>query len=167
MTSVQPPLNSSSRRGSGFPAAFAIGVVICLIIAGAVVLVSRHSSAPQRAAQIEKFPFGPAEQAYAPNIHFTKVKLARAENFLGEEFTYVQVTIANAGTQTVHGLSINLEFNDPFKQVILRDSEQLIRPTDTPFQPGEQRGLQITIGGIPAQWNHEDPVFKVTGLILK
>ncbi len=164
---MRPPSSSPRRRGSGFPAAFAIGVVICLIIAGAVVLVSRHSSAPQRAAQVEKFPFGPAEQAYAPNIHFTKIKLARAENFLGEEFTYVQVTVTNAGTQTVDGLSINLEFNDPFKQVILRDSEQLVRTTDPPLKPGEQRGLQITIGGIPAEWNHENPVFKVTGLILK
>lgn len=167
MTSVRPPSNPPGGRGSGFPAAFAIGVVICLIIAGAVVLVSRHSSAPQRAAQVVKFPFGPAEQAYAPNIHFTKIKLARAENFLGEEFTYVQVTVINAGTQTVDGLSINLEFSDPFKQVILRDSEQLVRTTDPPLKPGEQRGLQITIGGIPAEWNHENPVFKVTGLILK
>lgn len=155
------------QRGSGFPAAFAAGLVVCLVLAGAVVLISRHARKPQQAAHAAKLPFGPAEQAYAPNIHFTHIKLARAENFLGEEFTYVQVTISNAGSQTVHGLAIRLEFYDPFKQVILRDDEQLVKPSDPPLRPGEQRGLQITLGSIPAEWNHQDPLFHVAGLVLQ
>jgi hypothetical protein len=155
------------EKGGGFPAAFAAGIVVCLIIAGAVVLMSNHSHAPQRAGKAMRFPFGPTEQAYAPNLHFTKIKLAKAENFLGEQFTYVQFTVTNAGTQTVQGLSIELDFYDPFKQVVLKDNEQLIGPNDPPLRPTEERGLQITLGGIPAEWNHEDPVFHVTGLGLK
>lgn len=154
-------------KGSGFPAAFAAGVVLCLIVAGVFVLMSRHSSAPQHTAQVVKLPFGPAEQAYAPNLHFTKIKLAKAENFLGEQFTYVQFTVTNAGTQTVQGLSIELDFYDPFKQVVLKDTERLIGPNDMPLRPTEERGLQITIGAIPPQWNYQDPVFHVTGLVLK
>lgn len=157
----------SRERGGGFPAAFIAGLVICLIVVACVVLVSRHSKAPQQRANPPKLPFGQAEQAYAPNIHFSDLKLARAENFLGEEFTYVQFTLTNAGTQSIQGLTISLEFHDPFKQVVLRDNEQLIGPNDAPIGPGQQRGLQITLGGIPAQWNHENPVFHVTGLILK
>lgn len=155
------------ERGAGFPAAFIAGIIVCLIVAGIVVLMSHHSTAPQRAAKAKKLPFGPAEQAYAPNLHFTKIKLAKAENFLGEEFTYVQFTVTNAGTQTVQGLGIQLEFYDPFKQVVLKDTEQLIGPNDPPLRPTEERGLQITLGGIPAEWNHQDPVFRVTGLALK
>lgn len=160
------PINRR-QRGSGFPAALAAGLVVCLIVAGVVVLMSRHSTAPQRAAQSVKLPFGPTEQAYAPNIDFSRIKLAKAENFLGEQFTYVQFTVTNAGTQDVHGLSIQLEFYDPFKQTILKDNEQLIGPNDPPLHPKEDRGLQITMGGIPAEWNHEDPGFRVTGLALK
>lgn len=155
------------ERGSGFPVAFVVGIVVCLIIAGAIVLMSRHSSAPERAAKTVKFPFGPTEQAYAPNLQFTKIKLAKAENFLGEQFTYVQFTVTNAGTQTVQGLSIELDFYDPFRQVVLKDTEQLVGPNDPPLRPTEQRGLQITLGGIPAEWNHEVPVFHVKGLALK
>ncbi|HTU34845.1 MAG TPA: hypothetical protein VMF66_13675 [Candidatus Acidoferrum sp.] len=164
---MQLGLANRRQRGGAFPAALVAGLVICLIVAGAVVLMSRHSTAPKRAAQNVKFPLGPTEQAYAPNIHFTKIKLAKAENFLGEEFTYVQFTVTNAGTQDIHGLSIQLEFYDPFKQAILKDSEQLIGLNDPPLHPREERGLQITLGGIPAEWNHADPAFRVTGLVLK
>jgi hypothetical protein len=155
------------EAGTGFPAAFAAGLVVVLIMAAGVVLVSRHSRSTQPAAVPAKLPFGRVEQAYAPNIHFGNIKLARAENFLGEQFTYVQVNITNAGTQPVHALSITLQFYDPFKQVVLKDSEQLVGTADPPLGPGQQRGLQITLGGIPAEWNHEDPVFRVTGLILQ
>jgi hypothetical protein len=160
----------ATRRegGSGFPAAFAAGAAICLVVVATIVLMSRHASVPQRAAQSAKFPFGPTEQAYAPNIHFTNIKLATAENFLGEQFTYVQLTVTNAGTRTVNGLSVELEFFDPFKQVVLKDTEQLIGTNDPrPLRPTEQRGLQITLGALPAEWNHEVPVFHVTGLVVK
>src|SRR6185437_3866756 len=103
--------SNPNQRGGVLPAALIAGLVICVIVAGAIVLMSRHTSAPQHAAtQNVKLPFGPAERAYTPNIHFTKIKLAKAENFLGEEFTYVQFSVTNAGTQDIHGLSIQLEF---------------------------------------------------------
>jgi hypothetical protein len=155
------------ERGSGFPAAFAAGLVIVLILAVCVVLVSRHSKSARPVATAVKLPFDATEQAYAPNIHFDDIKLAKATNFLGEEFTYVQFNLSNAGQQTVQGLTISLFFYDPFKQVVLRDSEQLIGEADQPLPPGQTRGLQITLGGLPAEWNHENPVFKVTGLALK
>ena len=160
---------SVSRRqhGSGFPAAFGAGLVIVLILGVCVVLISRHSKSPAPVKNAVKLPFGPSEQTYATNIHFDNIKLAAATNFLGERFTYVQLTLKNEGKQSVHGLTINLTFYDPFKQAVLKDSEQLIGPNDPPLDPAQQRGLQITLGGIPAEWNHENPVFRVTGLILK
>ena len=158
---------SSREKGRGFPAAFAAGLVIVLIVAACVVLVSRHSKSWQPVAHSAKLPFGPAEQAYAPNIHFDNIKLARATNLLGEEFTYVDVSLRNSGTQSIHGLSISLEFYDPFKQVVLRDTETLIGPADPPLDPGKQRDLRITLGQVPPEWNHETPVFRVTGSVLK
>jgi hypothetical protein len=164
---MRSELTSRRERGSGFPAAFAAGIVIVLILGVCVVLISRHSKSAIPAAKAAKLPFGPAERAYAPDIHFDNIKLAKATNFLGEEFTYVQVTVTNAGKQSIEGLTIQLAFYDPFKQVVLRDSEQLIGPADPPLGPGQPRGLQITLGGIPAEWNHENPVFRVTGLVLR
>jgi hypothetical protein len=160
-------MRSRRERGSGFPAAFTAGLVIVLILAVCVVLISRHSKSSHPAPTGVKLPFGTAEQAYTPNIHFDNIKLAKATNFLGEEFTYVQFNLTNSGQQPVQSLTINLMFYDPFKQVVLRDSEQLIGTADQPLGPGQTRGLQITLGGIPAEWNHENPVFKVTGLVLK
>lgn len=164
---MQSRVSSRRERGSGFPVAFAAGLVIVLILGACVVLISRHSKSTIPAAKTAKLPFGPAEQAYAPNVHFDNMKLAKATNFLGEEFTYVQVTVTNAGPRSIQGLTILLTFSDPFKQVVLRDSEQLIGPADSPLGPGQQRGLQITLGGIPAEWNHENPIFQVTGLVLE
>jgi hypothetical protein len=154
-------------RGGAFPAAFLAGLVVVLILAACVVLLSRHSKSSQPVVHSAKLPFGTAEQAYAPNIHFENVKLARATNLLGEEFTYVDVSVKNAGSQSIHGLSITIEFHDPFKQVVLRDTERLIGPADPALGPGQERNLRITMGQIPPEWNHEDPTFRVTGLVLK
>lgn len=155
------------ERGSGFPAAFVAGLVVVLIVVGCLVLFSRHSRSARPVAQAVKLPFGGTEQAYAPRIHFDDVKLARATNLLGEEFTYVDLGLTNTGAQSIHGLSVTLKFYDPFKQVILQDSEQLVKTADPPLDPGKRRNLRITLGAIPETWNHEAPVFQVNGLILK
>ncbi len=115
-----------------------------------------------------KFPFGPAEQAYAERIHFNNLRMSRSTNMLKQEFTYVNGTISNDGVQTIRAMEVTVEFRDPLNQVILRDSQFVIAPSaDPPLNAGLSREFQVTLEHVPAEWNQEYPSIRVTGLILQ
>jgi len=154
---------------NGFPVAFVAGLVIVAIVGAFVVLLTRHSSTRQAAAAAAaaKLPFGSDEQAYASNIQVSDIRMARATNLLRQEFTYVAGTVTNNGTRSIHALSEVIEFHDPFNQVVLRDTQQLIGTKSAPLGPGQKRDFEVTLERVPAQWNQREPTFRVTGLVLQ
>jgi len=163
----EPADNEGREERSGFPAAFAVGVVIMLILAAGLVLLSRASRSHRPGAG-QKPPFGPTEQAYAPQIHFQPGEMSQSSNLLNQEFTYVAGTVTNGGTRTVRALNVTFEFHDPFKQVVLRDPQILIDPAGQPLGPGQSRAFQVTLGAhLPSEWNREYPLIRITGMILE
>jgi hypothetical protein len=163
---MEPGESSYSEERRRFPLAFVLGILVVAVIFGSFVLLTRHMRSPAQTAAL-KLPFGPAEQAYAERIHFTNIQMARATNFLKQEFTYIAGTIQNDGVQNIGGLQVAVEFRDDLNQVILRETEGLIVPNSDPLPAGQRRDFQITLEHIPAEWNHQYPSMKVTGLILQ
>jgi hypothetical protein len=158
---------SDRPEPSGFPGAFAAGLVIVFVVVAGAVLVSRYVHSRQIASAAAKLPFGSAEQAYAGSIQFGNIQMARATNLLNQEFTYVNGTVTNGGMRSIHGLSVIMELRDPFNQVVLRDTEQLIGIANAPLDAGQHRDFQITLEHVPAVWNQQVPSFRVTGLLLE
>jgi hypothetical protein len=144
----------------------AVGAAVVVLLAAGLILVSR-SLQPRGPAAAAKLPFGPAEQAYAEQIHFQDIEMSRATNFLNQEFTYVTGAISNDGTRTLAGLEITIEFHDQFNQVILRQSQRVVGPTARPLLGGAQRAFQVTFEHIPLQWNQQYPSIRVTGLAFQ
>jgi hypothetical protein len=163
---MEPGESSYSEERRRFPLAFLLGILVVGILCGGFVLLTRHMRAPAQAAAL-KLPFGAAEQAYAARIHFTDIQMARATNFLKQEFTYVAGTISNDGVQTIRAMAVTVEFHDDLNQVILRDTEVVMPPNGDPLPAGQRRDFQITLEHIPAEWNHQYPSINVTGLILQ
>jgi hypothetical protein len=163
---MEPGESSYREDRSRLPVAFAAGIVIVLILFGGLLLLTRvvQSHSPSAAA---KLPFGAEEQAYAQRIHFVDIQLAHATNFLNQDFTYVAGAISNDGDRTVRALELTVEFHDPFKQVILRESQQVIGPDTGTVGGGQRHDFQMTLEHLPATWNHENPALRVTGLILE
>ena len=151
---------------SRFPAAFAVGAVVVVILLAGLLLLNR-SIQPKRSVAEAKLPFGSAEQAYSGRIHFQDFALSHADNFLNQEFTYLTGTVSNDDVKTIRALEVTVEFHDPFNQVILRQSQRLIAPADQPLGPKQQRSFQVTIEQrLPAEWNQQYPSIRVTGLVL-
>jgi len=148
-----------------FPIAFVAGAVVVLLLLGGLILLSRGSH-PNGAGAAARLPFGPTEQAYAEHIHFKDIKMAKANNFLNQEFTYIAGTLWNDGVRTIRAVDVTLEFHDPFNQVILRENESLVGPKDPPLPGGQRRDFQITLEHVPVEWNQQYPSMRVTGLIL-
>jgi len=164
---MDPEPGRGSEERSGFPEAFVAGLGIVFIVGACVVLLTRHSRTQQVAAAAAKLPFGPAEQAYASNIQISDVKMARAMNLLKQEFTYVGGTVTNNGARSVAGLVVAIEFRDPFNQVVLRDTQQLIGARNATLAPGQHRDFEVAVEHVPAQWNQQPPTFRVTGLLFQ
>ena len=155
-----------TEERSRLPVAFLVGIAIVALLVGAAVLYSRYSA--PAGPEVEKaLPAGPAEQAYAQQIHFLEPKMSRAANFLNQEVTYVFCTVENGGDRKIQQIEITVEFHDPFNQVVLRDKQRLFLPTAPPFLPGQQRDVQIPYEHIPAQWNEVFPSIVVSGLAFK
>ena len=151
---------------SGFPVAFAAGIVIVLLLgAGLAFLI--HATKPKGPARTEKVPFDAPAQAYAPRIHFKDIQMARSTNFLNQEFTFVAGTIANDGDRAIRTLQVTIEFHDPFNQVILTDTEKLIVPPAQALAGGQPRDFQVILEHVPSEWNRQYPAIRVTGLVLQ
>jgi len=153
------------ERRSQFPIAFMAGAVVVLVLVGGLILLSR-SSHPNGAGAAAKLPFGTTVQTYAEHIHFKDIQMAKANNFLNQEFTYIAGTLWNDGAHTIRAVDVALEFHDPFNQVILRENESLIVPKDAALPGGQRRDFQITLEHVPVEWNQQYPSIRVTGLIL-
>jgi hypothetical protein len=163
---MEPGESSYSDERKRLPIAFGAGLVVVLIIFGALFLLTRKMHATGPAADVV-LPFGPAEQEYASRIHFKDMHMARASNYLNQEFTYVAGAMSNDGVRDIKAMDVSVEFRDPFKQVILRDAEHLIGPDTSPLAAGQQGKFQVSVEHLPAEWNHEYPIIRVTGLVLE
>jgi hypothetical protein len=164
---MEPGESSYREERSRLPIAFVAGLLVMAIVFGAIFFLSRKLQPRGGTLAEVKLPFGPTEQAYAERIHFTDMKMAKATNFLNQEFTYVAGTMTNDGVKDIKAMDVVIEFRDPFKQVILKDSEHLVGP-DTPQLTAGQKGtFQVSVEHLPPEWNHEYPIIRVTGLVLE
>ena len=138
-----------------------------LIVVLAVVLFTRGAANSPNATQPAHLPFGATEQAYAPQIHFSDLKLSHSTNMANQELIYVVGTVANAGARAVQGIEVTVEFKDAIQQLVLRDSAPLFPQGAEPLAAGASRSFQLIFEHVPPSWNHEAPSIRVTGLALK
>jgi hypothetical protein len=148
------------------PVVLLVGAVAMIVLIGVVYFAGRYAPVTVTAPE-QPLPMGAPEQAYAPQIQFQDMKVARATNFLNQEATFVFGTTANNGPRAIRQIEVTFEFHDVFQQVVLRDKQRLFSPTAAPLAPNQTRDFQITYDSMPAQWNQAAPTVKVTGLMLE
>jgi len=156
---------NEEEKGRG-PTVLVVGVIAAVVLIGVIYLAVHLTPAPKVQAE-QALPMGAAEQAYAPQIHFLKPKVARAANFLNQEVTFAFGTLSNDGPRGIRQIEIQLEFHDVFNQVVLRDTQRLFGDTEAPLAPNDRRDFQLSYETLPAQWNQAYPTIKITGLVLQ
>src|SRR5205823_10248545 len=81
----EPPLPEPGKESGGIfrhPAVIALATLLSL---AAFYLLFFRGPAPSPSVQQTRFPFGPAEQAYAPKLQLTNFKLAVRKGFLNQK----------------------------------------------------------------------------------
>ena len=163
---TEPEGQAAGSERSRFPAVFAAGAVIVVLLVAGLMLVGRWLQ-PRGPAAAARLPFGAEEQAYAGQIHFQDIEMSHATNFLNQEFIYVTGTISNDGPRALAGLEITLEFHDSFNQVILRQPQRVIGPATRSLPGGQSRPFDVTFEHIPSEWNRQYPTIRATGLVFQ
>jgi hypothetical protein len=153
----QPP-----ERGQFSFALFVAAAAVVIVLSAFYLWPGRQS--PSRGTPETHPPFGPAERAYAPKIHFENLGLSRAENFLNQEVTILNGDAVNTGDRALSELEMTVEFVDQMNQIALREARSIVSATAAPLAPGERRTLEISFEHIPATWNLQFPFVRVTGL---
>lgn len=139
----------------------AIGVVAVLIVIGLFILFGR-SGANQNAST------GGADP-YASNLSISNAAMSTADNFAGQQVTYIEGRITNNGSKTVNNAIVQIVFHDSLGQVVQKETQPLMVITtrepyiDTapvasaPLHPGQTREFRLTFEHVSADWNMQLP----------
>ena len=143
------------------PLALAAATLLSL---AAVYLLFFRGPAPVINPEQTRFPFGPAEQAYAPKLQFGNFAMSRAESFLNQEVTYLAGDVVNSGDRALSGIEVTVEFQDDMKQIALREARPVLFGVSTVLQPGKTAHFQVSFDHVPPSWNMQMPTVQVAGL---
>lgn len=105
------------------------------------------------------------ERAYLSQIEIRNAHMSVAKNLMGNTLYYLDADVTNNGSQTIRRLQFQLEFVDPFQQVVLRGTANPVSGVDPPVGPGKTRHIHVTFEHLPAEWNLGPP--RTTPVMVK
>ena len=144
-----------------FNSTISIISIVSIVLAGliAVLVLQQHHAVSRQASSAATRPALTADQkAYLASLSFADLRMSAAVNFLGSTVTYLDGTVTNQGTKPVRRLVVELNFVDPFNQVVLRETTHPLAGHS--LQPGETQAFRVTFDHMPAEWNQGPPAVK-------
>jgi hypothetical protein len=154
------------RERNWIPLAVAAAVV--LIAAAAVVLTLEHG---KRAATVT--PISAAQDAYAASLPITGLAMSESGNLAGGKVTYLDGHIANNGSRTVTGITVQVLFRSfahevaqnetqPLKIIRMREPYIDVEPVSAaPLKPGDERDFRLIFDAVSQDWDGAYPEVRV------
>ena len=153
------------------PLAIAAGVVVIGVIA-AIVIFGRKQGPTVT-------PVNAPLASYAAELPISGLAMSESGNLAGGKLTYVDGHIENRGNQTVTGISVQVLFRDPAKEVTQNETHplQLIRTREpyvdlqpvsaAPHKPGDQRDFRLIFDAVSPDWDGAYPEVRIVHVDTK
>jgi hypothetical protein len=137
-----------------------IGGAAILAVIGIIFFLSTRGRSSQT---------GSEPDPYAANLAVSDVTLSTAQNFAGQEVTYIEGKVTNNGQSTVDGATVQVSFKNSLGEVVQKETQPLaiIRTRDPyidttslkilPLKSGQTREFRLTFEHISADWDHQKP----------
>jgi len=119
-------------------------------------------------------PIAAAVDAYAGSLPISGVAMSESANLAGGKVTYLDGHIANKGTQTVTGITVQVLFRNSAQEVAQNDPPQqmkFIRTRDpyidvepisaAPLKPGAERDFRLIFDAITPDWDGAYPQVRI------
>src|SRR5262249_23419223 len=141
-----------------------IGAIAVRVVVGIIVFFSTRG----RSSQASSDP-----DPYAANLTISDETLSTAQNFAGQEVTYIEGKVQNSGAKTVDGATVQVSFKNSLGETVQRETQPLaiIRTRDpyidtaslkvVPLKPSQTREFRLTFEHISADWDHQKPELRV------
>ncbi len=145
-----------------------VGLALVLLVVGIAAFLLRTDS---------KIAAPP--HPYAVNLKLSDLKMSAAENFIGATVTYLDGTVTNAGDKAVSHAIVHVAFKDSLGQVAQAEDVPLhvlqatgpysdaVDLSVSPLAPGQGKQFRLTFEHVTADWNHEYPELRVTGVSIR
>ena len=137
-------------------------------MAAVVVLLLEHGR-----KQPTVTPISSALAPYAASLPITGLVMSESSNLAGGKVTYVDGHIANKGSRTVSGITVQVLFRDPAKEVTQNETQplKLIRMRDpyidvepvsaAPLKPGDKRDFRLIFDAVSPDWDGAYPEIRI------
>ncbi|MDE3187150.1 MAG: DUF2393 family protein [Acidobacteriota bacterium] len=168
--STGPDLNlvpsAETRERNWLPLIIAAAAV--LVVAAVVVLVLEHGRKPPTV-----MPISSALDPYAASLPITGLVMSESGNLAGGKVTYIDGHIANKGNRTVTGITVQVLFRDPAREVTQNETQalKLIRMRDpyidvepvsaAPLKPGAARDFRLIFDAVSPDWDGAYPEIRI------
>lgn len=159
---------SEPPKERAFPTtAVAIAVVALIILVAALALVGRNHK-PAINPNVEQ-PLA----AYAPSLAISNIQMSESTSLSGGKSTYIDGHIANNGSSTVTGITVQVLFaNDtgmppqiqtvPMYLIRTRQPYVDTEPVSAaPLAPGGQADFRLIFENVGENWNNQQPAIHI------
>jgi len=145
-----------------------VAAVIVLVVAGGLVLFYEHGKSAPTVT-----PISAALDPYAGNLPISNLHMSESSNLAGSKVTYVDGSIANTGSRTVTGITVQVLFRDPAHEVaqnethpmnIIRTREPYIdvEPVSAaPLKPGDSADFRLIFDTVAQDWDGAFPEIRI------
>ena len=162
------PLFTDPAPARSFPTtAVAIAAVAIIILVAALVVLERRGPAAPSPHTLQPIA------AYASSLEVSNVQMSESTSMSGGKQTYIEGHIANHGTQTVTGITVQVVFaNDtrmapqietgPLNLIYMREPYVDTRPVSaSPIAPGAQTEFRLIFDDVSDNWNQQLPQIRI------
>ena len=145
-----------------------ISGVVVLVAIGILLLAGHHKAAanPGGAGLAPPDP-------YATQLTISHVQMSESTNLSGGKVTYLDGQIANHGSQTLRGITVQVAFMNALKQIAQKETTplNLIRTREpyvdtqpvsvSPLAPGNSREFRLIFDHVSDDWDQQYPEVRV------
>jgi hypothetical protein len=163
---LNPVSSAETRERNWLPPAIAAAVV--LMVTAVAALVFGHGKPANRIT-----PLSVALDPYAASLRIGGLAMSEAGNLAGAKVTYLDGQIANTGSSTVTGVTVQVLFRTFAHEVAQNETQplRLIRTRDpyvdlepvsaAPLKPGGERDFRLIFDGVSPDWDGAYPEIRI------
>ncbi len=155
-----------TRERNWLPLAIAAALVV--VVAAVVILELQHGQKP-----LAVTPVSAALDPYAANLPISGLAMSESSNLVGGKMTYVDGHIANKGSRTVTGITVQVLFRNVAHEVTRNDTQALkfirmrepyidVEPVSAaPLKPGDERDFRLIFDAVSPDWDGAYPEIRI------
>ncbi len=160
---------AETRERSWTPLLIAAGVVI--VVAAIIVFSLEHGRKAPTVTPVSATP-----DPYAASLPISGLALSESANLAGGKVTNLDGHIKNTGNRTVSGITVQVLFRDPAREVTQNETQplKLIRTRDpyvdlepvaaAPIKPGDERDFRLIFDAVSRDWDGAYPEIRIVGV---